>query len=80
MVNLILAFNYCVNKEMENSINYIGEFDSDSDREFSDDDFEYTDEYTKCYALTGYAYPKIERDDLINTMLTMGLRHILDFS
>ena len=69
MVNLILAFNYCVNKEMENSINYIGEFDSDSDI----DEEELANNL--CYRITGLMYPKVEKYDLITQMLKMGLRN-----
>jgi len=69
MVKKILDFN----EEIQNIIEYTEDFSSD------DDDYEYTDEYTRRYALTGYAYPRVERDDLINMMLMMNLRHLFNF-
>jgi hypothetical protein len=71
MVKLILDFNYCVNKEIESNIEYTDEFSSEDEDEL---------ENNICYRITGLMYPKIERDDLINMMLMMNLRHLLDFS
>jgi len=66
MVKLILDFNYCVNKEIEISLDYTDEFSSEDEDEL---------ENNICYRITGLMYPKIEKYDLITQMLKMGLRN-----
>ena len=77
MVKYILDYNNDISK---NLVEYNSDFDSDYDSQYeSDDEFEYDGEYSRRHRITGFPYPRIDRHDLINTMIILGFRHLFNF-
>ena len=83
MKNLKITDKMMVKYILEYNASYkLAEYESDIDSNFSedsDDDDVYDDGYSRRYRITGFPYPKISREDLINTMIVMGLRHLFNF-
>jgi hypothetical protein len=73
MMEKLLEYNMCVSKELNDHIDW-DRYESDAERDdYSIDEDEL--ENNICYRITGLMYPKIDKDELITTMLQLGIRN-----